>query len=356
MLLDEQGRRHEDRHLHAVLHRLEGRAHRDLGLAVTDVAADQPVHRDLPLHVELDLFDGRELVRRLHIGEGVFELALPRGVRAERVPGGRGTGRVQPDQLAGDLADRLARPPLRLRPVRAAESVQGRCLTADIPGDLVKLVGGYIEAVGRLAAFARRVLDNHVLAGGAVYRAARHLDIAADPVLLVHDVVARAQPQRIDPAAAPGRKPPHVLRACPLPRQVALGEHRGPHARPDETVLDKPGRDIRHTGLRRLRRIGQVREPGTETAVAEQFREPLSRPMTLSDQHDPPAVGQPGPHVRKRTAGVAAVGFRGFRTDPATAHAGVAGGFGGAAEAAHRRPSARLVGAERSQRPPGRPS
>ena len=42
-----------------------------------------------------------------------------------------------------------------------------------------------------MAALARRVLDDQVLAGGAVDRAAHHLDIAADPVLLVHDVVAR---------------------------------------------------------------------------------------------------------------------------------------------------------------------
>ena len=68
---------HQDRDLLAVLHRLERRPHRDLGLAVADVAADQPVHRDRPLHVALDLVDGAELVRGLHVREGVLQLALP---------------------------------------------------------------------------------------------------------------------------------------------------------------------------------------------------------------------------------------------------------------------------------------
>ena len=78
---------HEHRDLLAVLDRLERRAHRDLGLAVADVAADQPVHRDRALHVGLDLVDGAQLVGRLDVGEGVLELALPRGVGRERVPG-----------------------------------------------------------------------------------------------------------------------------------------------------------------------------------------------------------------------------------------------------------------------------
>jgi hypothetical protein len=51
VLLGEDRGRHEHRHLLAVLHRLERGADRDLGLAVADVAADQPVHRPDRLHV-----------------------------------------------------------------------------------------------------------------------------------------------------------------------------------------------------------------------------------------------------------------------------------------------------------------
>ena len=128
VLLRQQRGRHQHGDLLAVLHRLERRPHRDLGLAVADVAADQPVHRDGLLHVPLDLFDRGELVGRLGVREGVLQLALPRGVRAERVALGVLAGGVELDELRGDLADRLAGPGLGLLPVRAAHLVQGRRL------------------------------------------------------------------------------------------------------------------------------------------------------------------------------------------------------------------------------------
>ena len=55
VLVGQQGGGHEHHDLLAVLHRLERGAHRDLGLAVADVAADQAVHRHRPLHVVLDV-------------------------------------------------------------------------------------------------------------------------------------------------------------------------------------------------------------------------------------------------------------------------------------------------------------
>ena len=45
MLLGQDGRRHQHRHLLAVHDRLEGRPDGHLGLAVADVAAEQAVHR-----------------------------------------------------------------------------------------------------------------------------------------------------------------------------------------------------------------------------------------------------------------------------------------------------------------------
>lgn len=86
VLLDQERRGHEDRDLLAVLHGLERRPDGDLSLAVPDVAAHEPVHGDGLLHVGLDLVDRDELVGRLDVRERVLELALPRGVGAERVP------------------------------------------------------------------------------------------------------------------------------------------------------------------------------------------------------------------------------------------------------------------------------
>ena len=59
----EHRRRREERHLLAVHHRLERRAHRDFRLAVADVAAEQPVHGRGRFHVALDVGDGGLLIR-----------------------------------------------------------------------------------------------------------------------------------------------------------------------------------------------------------------------------------------------------------------------------------------------------
>ena len=64
VLKREHRRRREERDLLAVHHRLERGAHRHLGLAVADVAAQQAIHRRRRFHVALDVGDRRLLVRR----------------------------------------------------------------------------------------------------------------------------------------------------------------------------------------------------------------------------------------------------------------------------------------------------
>ena len=308
VLLDQQRGRHQDRDLLAVLDRLERGADRDLGLAVADVTADQPVHRHRPFHVVLDLVDGAELVRGLDVGEGVLELALPGRVRPEGEPGRGHPGRVQPDQLGRDLPDGLAGPALGLGPVRPAEPVQGRGLAAGVPGHLVQLVGRHVQPVRRLAPPAWRVLDDQVLPGGAGRRPRRHLHVPADAVLLVHHVVARLELQRVDAAAPPARHPPHVPgRRQPgrMPGQVALGEQGQLRGRPHEPVLDPGRRHVGHTGLGRL---VHVLQPGADLLAAEHLGQPLGRPVALGDQHDPPALREPAAHVGDHAGGIAAVG------------------------------------------------
>ena len=53
----------------AGLHRLEGRPHRHLGLAKSDIATKQSVHRLGPLHVGTDCLDRGELVGGFIEGE-----------------------------------------------------------------------------------------------------------------------------------------------------------------------------------------------------------------------------------------------------------------------------------------------
>ena len=108
VLLRQQRGGHQNGHLLAVLDRLEGSPHGNLSLAVAHIAGDQPVHGDFLLHVGLDLVDGHQLIWRLNVREGFFKLSLPRGVWPERMPLRRHARRIQPDQLAGNLLNRLA--------------------------------------------------------------------------------------------------------------------------------------------------------------------------------------------------------------------------------------------------------
>ena len=73
MLLDQQRGRHQHGDLLAVLHGLERGPHRDLGLAVSDVTADQPVHRAGPFHVGFGVGDRLELL--LHLGQLALRLS-----------------------------------------------------------------------------------------------------------------------------------------------------------------------------------------------------------------------------------------------------------------------------------------
>ena len=133
VLLGEDRRRHQHQHLLAVVRRLEGRAQRHLGLAVADVAADQPVHRPRRFHVGLDQLDRLALVGRLGEREALLELALPVGVRLERVPAPPPALGVQAQQLARQLLRGAPRARLHRVPARAAELAQRRIARRPAP-------------------------------------------------------------------------------------------------------------------------------------------------------------------------------------------------------------------------------
>ena len=149
VLLGEDRGRHQQHHLLAVLHGLERRPQRDLGLAVADVAADQPVHRPRRLHVGLDELDRVALVGGLGERERVLELALPVGIGRERVALAALALRVQVEQLAGELLGRAPGPGLDRVPAVAAELGQRRMRAAgaDEAADLGQLVDGHEHPV-----------------------------------------------------------------------------------------------------------------------------------------------------------------------------------------------------------------
>ena len=248
VLLDEQRGGHQQDHLLAVLDRLERGAHGDLGLAVADVAADQPVHRHRALHVALDLLHRGELVGSLDERKGVLELGLPRCVRPECVTlRGLACG-IQLDELARDLADGPSRAALAGAPVGPTQLVEGGLLPADVSADLVELVHRHEQAVAGLPALAGGVLDDEILAGRAVHGAVDELDVASDAVLLVHDVVSGGQLERIDLLASPRR---HARALGPvggsLSDEIVVGEEDEIEHRQHEPVAELPAPHLHHT-------------------------------------------------------------------------------------------------------------
>ena len=210
MLLDKQRGGHEHGHLLAVLHGLEGGTQCDFGFAEAHVAADEAVHRHGLFHVGFNFVDGGELVGGFLIGEGVFQLFLPWGVRAEREALGALAGGVQLDQVVGDLVDVLAGLGLGGRPVGAAELVELGGFGADVFADLVELVGGDEQFVRRGAALGRRIFDDQVFASGFVGAGAdgalTHFDEPANAVLLVHHVIAFFELHQVDGLAPAFRR------------------------------------------------------------------------------------------------------------------------------------------------------
>ena len=87
MLIGEDRRGRENRHLLAVADGLERRADGDLGFAESDIAAHQAVHGVLGLHVFFGVLDGAPLIGRFLIGERRLELHLPGCILGEWMAG-----------------------------------------------------------------------------------------------------------------------------------------------------------------------------------------------------------------------------------------------------------------------------
>ena len=230
VLLGEQRRGDEDRDLAAVLDRLERGPDCDLGLAVADIADDDPVHGHGFLHVLLHGIDREHLVLGLDVWEVVLHLPLPGAVRRERVPRGALPLRVELDELTGDLPDGGPGLLLGVLPVRAAHLRQGGFLPADVAGEQVEGVHRDVELVSRPTAPRRRVLDDQVLpAGCAVARGdgpLRHLHETADTVGLVDDEVPGLQRQRVNLVPALGGAPFGAGDVTDtVAGQVGLGDH-----------------------------------------------------------------------------------------------------------------------------------
>ena len=230
VLLREDRGGHEHHHLLAGVGGLEGGAQRDLRLAVADVSTDETVHRALGFHVGLDELDRLPLVGRLGVRERGLELAQPVRVGLEGVPAPALALRVEVQQLAGELLRGPAGARLHRLPARAAELGEGRrvAVGADVAGDLRQLVRRHEDLVGALELQVQVVARDP---GDGLGVEARE---APDPVVLVHDVVARAQVgERAQQPAAAARR---TDRRAPAVDQAVLGDRGQLEPGRDEAV------------------------------------------------------------------------------------------------------------------------
>src|SRR5258708_1974395 len=202
VLVGQNGRGHEHRHLPATLHRLERRAHRNLRLAVSDVADEQAVHGTHALHVLLYVGRGLALIGRVLEEEAALELSLPRGIRNVRRPRRHLAARIEIEELDRHLLNGRARPVALLRPPLSAKPVQARwrSVLADVVGgtvtlELVDTVQRHVEPVAAL------VLDDRDLDGALAEEDRLDPAIDADAVLQMDDDVARVERETI-PASA----------------------------------------------------------------------------------------------------------------------------------------------------------
>ena len=228
VLLGEHRCRHQREHLTAAGDALHGGAHRHLGLAEADVAADQAVHRPVGLHVLGDGVDRALLVVGLLVGERLLQPRRPLVVARERRPQRGLAARVQRQQLAGQLAHRHPRPRLEVVPRLAAQLGEGRrrAVRADVAADLAELLVRHVEPV------VAAELQVEVVAHHARDLLGVEADEAADAVVVVHHVVARPQVAERD------QRPPAADAAArrPAPEQLRGRDHRQPQPWDDDAV------------------------------------------------------------------------------------------------------------------------
>ncbi len=171
------------------MHGDERRAHGHLGLAETDVATDQAVHRFGREHVLAHRLDGALLIRRFLEREAgtegfVIGLRVPEGIALAG-----GAACIDVEQLGGDVAHLFGGLALGLLPGFRAQAVQ-RCqgvVAAGVAGDQVQAGHRHVE-LGFLG-----IHQGEEFGGLAVELHGHQAQVAADAMVDMHHRRAFAQ-------------------------------------------------------------------------------------------------------------------------------------------------------------------
>jgi hypothetical protein len=267
VLLREDRRRTEHEHLPAVDGDGEGGPDGDLSLAEADVSADQAIHRARRLEVLLDRLDRALLVVRLPVGERRLEPLEPIALELVRGPLCPLPLGVQLEKLAGELADRSARPRLEVLPGLAAELGQRRHgrVRPDVAGELADLLVGDEEAIFPAEG------EMEVVARDAGHLLRVEPEELPDAVVLVDDVVA--EPQLGEARERPTQ--PRVRTGRALPEDLRVGQERDPQLARDEASAGGYDREadtrLGREGIAQLeqRRVDLAEEPRLALGLAE---------------------------------------------------------------------------------------
>jgi len=126
MLIGQNGRRAKNSYLLSIHSGLERRSHGDFCLPITNIAAQQPVHWLVSLHIASDFLNGPQLVFSFFVGKNLIKFSLPLTFWAEgKAPSSFPPG-IKFEQLLGDFFGRLFHPGSGFHPALTAQFIQLR--------------------------------------------------------------------------------------------------------------------------------------------------------------------------------------------------------------------------------------
>ena len=299
VLLGQDRRGNENRHLLPVERGPKRRPHRHLGLAESRVAADQAIHRFAAVHVDMDLLDGLRLVRRLLVLEGGTKLVVDsigggKGLPAHHLPGG-----VDGNQLLGHLTDRLLDPFLDRLPGGAAQLVHLRLesVRPDVALDLIDPVHRKVKAVIPV------VFDHQKIVLNPAGRQFLQTPVAADALLLMDDEIPFGQfPEGFQEIPFPGRArpPPQDL----FSKDLLFGKHDELHPRPMKASADLALPECQDTvsfGMDFQSPLAVQKRPlflpDSKIVPRQKLPHPLHAFLARTDIDDLVSLSEPGPDL-----------------------------------------------------------
>ena len=151
------------------------------------------------------------------------------------------TDGVQADKLLRDFLNGFSRLSLCFLPVGTAHLGQCGLIRAGVFRDLIQTICGDEETVSGLASFRGSVFQDQVVPGHLAITASNgaghQFNEAPNAVLVMDDVVARMQAERVNTLASPRGHLAHIASSCTnSPRKIRLRDDRQFQIRSDKTL------------------------------------------------------------------------------------------------------------------------